>query len=71
MPASMREIPSRPVQKLPDFVFFSHARHVSGKVECATCHAAFEVRYTMKACVDCHRQAKATLVCTACHELGQ
>jgi hypothetical protein len=30
-----------------------------------------EVEHTMKACMDCHRERKATLTCAACHELGQ
>jgi len=72
-------IPSRRVYKLPDFVVFSHAKHLVAKVECARCHGpvnerdrlTLEVEHTMKACVDCHRQTKATIVCTACHELGQ
>lgn len=69
-------IPSRRVYKLPDFVFFSHARH---KMECAACHgdvkaqAKLEAHRSTKmaACVDCHKEHSATVVCNACHELGQ
>ena len=72
-------IPSRRVYKLPDFVFFSHARHSAAKVECTACHgdvktqARIELHRStrMASCVDCHKEIKATLVCNACHELGQ
>ena len=72
-------IPSTRVYKLPDFVFFSHARHSAARVECAACHgdvksqAKIELHRSTKmaACVDCHKVAKATVVCNACHELGQ
>jgi hypothetical protein len=65
------------VYKVADFVIFPHMRHA--KTGCASCHGAVderdalkvEVKPTMKACVDCHRAEKATLVCNACHELGQ
>lgn len=72
-------IPSQRVYKLPDFVFFSHGRHAEAKVECTTCHgevkqqAKIELHRSAKmaACVDCHKEAKATIACNACHELGQ
>lgn len=72
-------IPSRRVYKLPDFVFFSHARHSTAKVECTACHGevksqdkiAMHRSTKMAACVDCHKENKATVVCNACHELGQ
>ncbi|MCC7234049.1 MAG: cytochrome c3 family protein [Bryobacterales bacterium] len=77
---SAPSIPSRRVYRQPDFVVFSHARHVSaGKVECATCHGdvnrtdrvALEVEHTMKTCMACHAQRKASNACNVCHELGQ
>jgi len=72
-------MPPRPIHKLADFVFFSHARHGEARIDCQACHGAVGgrdvveagVAHTMKACMDCHRTRKATLVCTACHELGQ
>src|SRR5688500_12315848 len=72
-------IPSRRVYKLPDFVFFSHARHATAKIECAACHGDLKAQAKvelhrstkMAACVDCHKESKATIVCNACHELGQ
>jgi hypothetical protein len=72
-------IPSRRVYKLPDFVFFSHARHAAAKVECAACHGDLKAQdrielhrsTKMAACVGCHKETKASIVCTVCHELGQ
>lgn len=75
-----RTIPSQRLYEIRDFVVFSHARHVAAaKLECAACHGAVyeqavlkvERSTAMKACMDCHREHKATLSCTACHELGQ
>lgn len=76
---SDRELPSERVYRLADFVIFSHARHLSAKVECASCHGdvaqavamRIERPITMAGCVSCHKEHKATLVCTSCHELGQ
>ncbi|MBM3783715.1 MAG: cytochrome c3 family protein [Acidobacteria bacterium] len=73
------KFPTRRTYRLPDFVFFSHTRHAAAKVECAGCHGEVKVQpmpekkavTSMAACVNCHREAKATIVCTACHELGQ
>ncbi len=61
--------PDKPVWKLPDFVFFGHDKHAS--VACADCHDAKERPLKMKACVNCHKERKATVVCTSCHELSQ
>ncbi len=74
-----RELPSVRVYQLADFVIFSHARHLTAKLECATCHGdvaqsaviKIERPITMIGCVNCHKEHKATIVCTACHELGQ
>ena len=75
-----RPIPWVRVYKLPDYVFFSHARHVGqGRLECAACHGpvarrdqlARERPIHMKSCVDCHKARSATIACNACHELGQ
>ena len=71
--------PIRRVYRVPDYVFFSHARHRSAKIECSACHGPVaerdvlkkEVPTTMKACVDCHKQAHASVSCTLCHELNQ
>jgi Cytochrome c7 and related cytochrome c/Class III cytochrome C family len=74
-----KPIPWVRVYPLPDFVFFSHARHAAAKVECAACHGPVaqrdvlveEVRVRMKTCVDCHRARGASIACNLCHELSQ
>jgi len=74
-----RAIPAERIYRVADFVNFSHAAHAAGKVECQTCHGdvgrqdtlKVERPPTMTACVTCHKENKATLVCNACHELGQ
>ncbi len=78
-PASARPYPQVRLYRLRDFVIFSHARHRQGKAGCEVCHgnvAAMEPleRYrevSMQACVECHQERKATLECSACHDLGQ
>jgi hypothetical protein len=67
------------VYKVPDFVFFSHARHVNGNVQCAECHGpveqrdvlAKEVSTGMVSCMDCHTKRNASNACNVCHDLGQ
>jgi Cytochrome c7 and related cytochrome c len=74
-----RALPSKRVFKIPDFVFFSHASHAAGKVECKSCHGDVwsqsgpRVAKPMKMaeCVDCHKERKAVAGCNSCHELGQ
>ena len=77
--AEPKPIPWARVYKLPDFIFFSHATHVNGKVACAECHGpveqrevlAAEVTHNMKNCIECHLVRKVTSECNVCHELGQ
>jgi hypothetical protein len=72
-------VPATPIYVLPDFVIFSHARHKTEQISCATCHGNVwaedvvkpQLRMKMKACIDCHKTNHATVVCTACHELSQ
>jgi hypothetical protein len=74
-----REIPSRRVYQVKDFVFFSHARHAEAKTGCASCHgdvmsmARVELARptTMAACVACHKENNVSVTCNTCHELGQ
>jgi hypothetical protein len=74
-----REIPSQRIYRVRDFVVFSHARHATAKVGCASCHGDVNAQMvlkverptTMAACVGCHKEHKATVACNACHELGQ
>jgi hypothetical protein len=76
---SEKVAPPAPVYQVPDFVFFSHARHGKAAVSCDTCHGTVtakdtverEVNLKMKFCVDCHKANSATIACNACHELNQ
>jgi hypothetical protein len=76
-PAEIVE-PTQRVYAVEDYVFFAHGPHAKAGIGCDTCHGQVyqqEVLQsarpaTMKACVDCHKQYKATLECNACHELG-
>jgi hypothetical protein len=77
--AEKKPIPWVRVYRLPDFVFFGHAKHVKAGVECQVCHGSVagrdvlqkEVSTSMRMCVDCHRSRKASIDCSRCHELGQ
>ena len=74
-----RKMPLQVVHELPDFIFFSHGRHVAAKVQCVRCHGDVAAQaivtarqpLKMKWCVDCHKEAKAAVRCNTCHELGQ
>jgi glucose dehydrogenase len=66
------------VNQLPDFVFFSHKKHLDAKVACDMCHGAVRnmdaVRQakdiSMMSCVNCHNLRKATVSCGQCHNIG-
>lgn len=64
------------VYSLPDFVYFSHKRHVKAGVDCSECHGKVgtmkKIRrvglLTMGWCVSCHRARGAPRDCTTCHK---
>ena len=72
-----KEPPWVRVYQLPDFVLFSHSRHLKASLECAVCHGpveervvlAKEVSTSMKVCVACHLEKEASIDCDACHDL--
>ncbi len=72
-------VPEKPLYRLPEYVYFSHARHTGAKIECAQCHGdvfatggvELHLPMRMKACVDCHRANKTPATCTTCHEAFQ
>ena len=74
-----RTIPSERKYRVPDFVFFSHRDHAAASLECAGCHGEVYQTADMKparpalmyACVNCHKEHKASVACNTCHELGQ
>lgn len=63
------------VHDLPDFVYFSHKRHVLKGFACAKCHGdvASMARIkqvqplTMGFCLNCHRENKGPQDCYTCH----
>lgn len=68
----------RKLFRMPDHVYYSHARHVTvAGIECATCHGDIAestvppptalVHVTMDMCVDCHLARSVTVECTRCH----
>lgn len=65
----------RRIHQVPDFIYFSHKRHISGGLDCAACHGAIkdmeEVRRVrslqMGWCLSCHRSRGASIDCAACH----
>ncbi|HET7215000.1 MAG TPA: cytochrome c3 family protein, partial [Terriglobia bacterium] len=71
-------IPWVRVYHLPDFVFFSHQKHIDAKVDCAVCHGAVRTMDAMRqvkdvsmmTCVNCHNLRKATVACGQCHNIG-
>ena len=76
--AERKEIPWLRIYKVPDHVYFSHRRHVTGgKLECSACHgnvaeqtkpvSAPFLPVTMENCIDCHKQRKVSNDCLACH----
>lgn len=76
--AGPEAVPWVRVYRVPDFVYFDHARHLNAAVDitCDTCHGAVErmtivqkVKDTsMAACVACHTQRGAATRCDTCHE---
>lgn len=68
-------IPWIRVHKLPEFVRFTHKRHVLSGLTCETCHgdvahmdfASQVAPLTMDWCVSCHEERNASLDCLICH----
>ena len=68
------------VHVLPDYVYFSHSRHLAADVACESCHGPVasmarvrqDAPLTMGWCLDCHRQradlrTTRSLECSSCH----
>ncbi len=64
------------VYEVPSFVNFSHRKHIAAKNTCEECHGpvatraqiARETDLTMGGCMNCHREKKASIDCTFCHD---
>ena len=71
-------IPWIKVHDLPDFVHFTHKRHVQADIECQTCHGPVETMdvvsreapVKMGLCLDCHRKNEVEhgTDCWTCHQ---
>lgn len=67
--ASGQPLAWRRVARLPDYVYFNHAIHVSRGVPCATCHGRVDRMplmaraqpFQMQWCLSCHRDPAAQL----------
>ncbi|MBM3735385.1 MAG: cytochrome c3 family protein [Acidobacteria bacterium] len=75
--AEAKKIPWAPVYRVPDWVSFSHKKHLGVEgVKCATCHgevATYDVLrrekdISMAGCMDCHRAKGASNECLLCHD---
>ena len=66
----------RRVYEIPTYVFFSHRTHLNAGATCDACHGpvaerdvlAREADISMKGCMTCHTQKKASNDCTTCHD---
>ncbi len=64
------------VHDLPDFVYFSHKRHIRAGISCQTCHGPVQEMtvarkvnsLSMGWCLNCHNQRKAPRECWTCHK---
>ena len=71
-----RPVEWKRVYALPDFIYFSHKRHVTAGVACASCHGNVagmkKVRRVnellMGWCLSCHRVRGASRDCATCHK---
>ena len=72
------KIPWVKIHVVPDFVYFSHQRHVTlGKLDCGSCHGdmakmekpvtAQKIKISMERCIDCHKESQAAHDCINCH----
>lgn len=63
------------LQRLPDFVYFTHERHLAHGLQCTTCHGEVEhmtstpraATLEMGWCISCHQQRGASQDCLTCH----
>ena len=64
---------------VPDYVWFSHKKHVSKSGDCSRCHGDVtehdvlpqEMSVNMTSCMNCHAQMGVSIECFLCHDLGQ
>ena len=75
---SHKQIPWLSIYYVPDFVYFSHRRHVGiGKLDCKLCHGDMGsltsppttqfLHIRMQNCINCHEQRHVSTDCGQCH----
>ncbi|HEY7531682.1 MAG TPA: cytochrome c3 family protein [Nitrospiraceae bacterium] len=71
-----KPIPWVRLQRLPDFVYFTHEMHLKTGLQCINCHGNVErmpytpraASYEMGWCLSCHQQRGASRDCWTCHK---
>jgi hypothetical protein len=71
-----RQVPWIRVYQIPSYVAFSHKAHLESGASCEDCHGPVATRdrlwretdISMTGCMNCHKEKKASLNCTYCHE---
>lgn len=75
--AQKKPVPWVQIYKVPDFVYFSHRKHVQkAKLDCEDCHGPVRERdvivrekpISMAACISCHKEKAASTNCRTCHD---
>jgi len=69
-------IPWVRIHSLPDFVYFSHKRHIKNGVDCSICHGDVKAMDSIRRvrslkmgwCVTCHKSYSAPTDCATCHK---
>ena len=69
-------IPWVRLQRLPDFVYFTHEMHLRVGLQCTNCHGQVDrmpdtpraASYEMGWCLSCHQQRGASHDCWTCHK---
>ena len=64
------------VYSLPDFIYFTHKRHVKAGIDCSVCHGDVPNMSRMRRvrklnmgwCVGCHREMNEPTDCVTCHK---
>jgi len=70
-----QSIPWVRIHKVPNFVYFTHKRHIAKGFRCQECHGPVETMQrvaqvaplSMGWCIDCHARNQGPLDCVMCH----
>lgn len=64
------------INPIPTYVFWSHKSHLASGASCGKCHGQVaagrslrrDMPRSMETCMSCHREEKASVDCSYCHE---